>query len=232
MPVTLINTFIVPPSVEEEFLANWRRTSSVFFSKSGAIEAHLHRNAGIGDSTYRFTNLALWESAQAWSSNHTAYRPTEYDIEGVKGHPAIYESAVDLYGKNTNRGRHGTPRVTVINTIALPENAQEDFIAEWKGSSQQLIAAAGFIESHLQYNTGVGNPTFGFVDIARWDSADAWRAHVDQAEPISSAPGTKVHSAIFDCVLDLVGLEPLAAGSPSPFPPGFFAPARNIGQLA
>lgn len=109
MAVTLINAFMVPDHLEEEFLASWRRSSDVFSKTSGFIETHLHRNTGVGNGTFRYINIARWESADAWHSSHAAYPPTEYAIEGVKGHPAIYECVVDQYqhGGQANPGATG-----------------------------------------------------------------------------------------------------------------------------
>ena len=100
MAVTLINVFIVPAEREDEFLANWKNTSSFFKETpdTGFIETHLHKNTGIGNPTFTFINIARWESAEHWKKSHDAYSPKEYLIPGVKGHPAIFESIVDLFG--------------------------------------------------------------------------------------------------------------------------------------
>ena len=98
MAVTLINTFIVPEDKEAEFLEHWKTTSRVFAGRPGFVETHLHRNTGIGNGTFRFINIARWESAEAWRSNHSDYVPGEYSIPGVKGHPAIFKCVVDMYG--------------------------------------------------------------------------------------------------------------------------------------
>ena len=99
MSVTLINTFIVPHDKEAEFLADWKTTAQVFANKPGFIETHLHRNTGVGNQTFQFINIARWASAEAWRSNHDDYKPAEYSIPGVKGHPAIFECVVDVYSE-------------------------------------------------------------------------------------------------------------------------------------
>jgi heme-degrading monooxygenase HmoA len=91
MAVTLINVFIVPEASEQEFLENWKKTTSVFSKKKGFIEANLHRNTNAGNSTFRFINIAKWESAEAWKTTHDEYQPSEYKVPGVKGHPSIFE---------------------------------------------------------------------------------------------------------------------------------------------
>jgi heme-degrading monooxygenase HmoA len=101
MAVTLINVFVVPKESEDEFLQNWKLTTTVFVKDPGFIEAHLHRNVGVGNGTFSFINIARWQSAEAWRVAHDAYSPSEYRIPGVKGHPAIFEPIVDAVHEGT-----------------------------------------------------------------------------------------------------------------------------------
>lgn len=98
MTATLINIFIVPEEQDEAFLAEWKITAEYFrTSGSGLIETHLHRNTGTGNTTFSYVNIARWLSAQHWRDSHDEYRPKEYDIPGVKGHPSIFECVVNGY---------------------------------------------------------------------------------------------------------------------------------------
>lgn len=97
MPVTLLNVFIVPNEKEEEFLNNWRATAEHFSKTPGFVECHFHRNTGVGNGTFKFINIAKWDSAEAWRVAHDAYPPTEYKVDGVKGHPAIFEVVAEIY---------------------------------------------------------------------------------------------------------------------------------------
>ena len=97
MAVTLLNVFIVPDDKEEEFFEDWRRTAAHFQGTEGFLECHFHKNTGVGNGTFKFINIAKWESADAWRIAHENYPPPEYGIPGVKGHPAIFESVCDLY---------------------------------------------------------------------------------------------------------------------------------------
>ena len=99
LAVTLINVFNVPAEHKGAFLENWRKTTEVFKKRKGFLETHLHHNTGVGNGTFQFINIARWESAEDWRSNHDDYRPTEYDIPGVKGHPAIFETIVNVYSE-------------------------------------------------------------------------------------------------------------------------------------
>lgn len=94
MVVTLINAFTVPPEREQEFIENWKRTTDVFSRRKGFIDTNLHRNTGVGSGAFLYVNIARWESTEAWDRTHGDYRPTEDDIPGVVGHPAIYESVI------------------------------------------------------------------------------------------------------------------------------------------
>ncbi len=109
MAVTLLNAFIVPEDQEAEFLKRWKTTSAYFSGKQGFIETHLHRNTGVGNGAFRFINIARWESAEAWRSTHDDYKPTENDIPGVKGHPAIFECIVDMVNEDAVKALKDEP---------------------------------------------------------------------------------------------------------------------------
>lgn len=58
-PVVLINTFIVPSTDTDRFLAAWSADSAITKRQPGFISAQLHRGiAGSG----AFLNHAVWES--------------------------------------------------------------------------------------------------------------------------------------------------------------------------
>ena len=58
-PVVLINTFVVPPSDADQFLAAWAADAAIMKRQPGFIAAQLHR--GIAGSGV-FLNHAVWES--------------------------------------------------------------------------------------------------------------------------------------------------------------------------
>lgn len=94
MPVALINPFVVPPDKEEEFLRAWNETTQVFSSTPGFIETHLHKNTGVGDGTFQYINIALWESSDAWNATHSGYKPGQESIPGVEHHPGIFQEVI------------------------------------------------------------------------------------------------------------------------------------------
>lgn len=106
MAVTLINVFNVPEDKIDAFLTEWRKTSAFFKANApGFIETHLHRNTGTGNQTFQFVNIARWTSGEAWKESHDLYKPTEYALEGVKGHPAIFQDIINLEKNTEGEGR-------------------------------------------------------------------------------------------------------------------------------
>ena len=103
MTVKLINVFKVPEDQRDEFLQRWTKTTEVYARTEGFIETHLHRNAGVGNASFDFINIALWASAQAFIKAHKDYVPGEESIPGIEFHPAIYEEVISM--KNLLSGR-------------------------------------------------------------------------------------------------------------------------------
>jgi heme oxygenase (mycobilin-producing) len=68
MSVTLINLFTVPAEEEAGFLERFKATAERLKDLPGFGGTNLHRNIGVGDQAYRFVNVAIWESAEAWQA--------------------------------------------------------------------------------------------------------------------------------------------------------------------
>lgn len=64
-PVVLINTFEVPYGQDEAFLENWERARAFLATQQGYLSTRLHRSLSPR-ADFRFVNVALWESAQAF----------------------------------------------------------------------------------------------------------------------------------------------------------------------
>ena len=119
MAVTLMNVFQVPVEQEDDFLREWRRTTEVFRRRPGFIETHLHRNMGVGNQTFQFINVARWESADAWRQNHSDYTPSEYSLPGVKGHPAIFQTLINVYNEAVPEDQRDLHWIAATNTEVL-----------------------------------------------------------------------------------------------------------------
>jgi len=68
-PVTLINSFRVAQGRDEEFHALWERTSRYFIGQPGFRSLRLHR-AVHEDATYRWVNVARWDSEADFRAAH------------------------------------------------------------------------------------------------------------------------------------------------------------------
>ncbi len=64
-PIVLINAFEVPDGQDEAFLAGWERARAFLATQQGYLSTRLHRSLSPG-ADFRFINVALWESAQAF----------------------------------------------------------------------------------------------------------------------------------------------------------------------
>ena len=67
--VTLINSFQVAEDRDVEFHELWERTSRYFTRQPGFRSLRLHR-AVSADATYRWVNVATWESEAAFRAAH------------------------------------------------------------------------------------------------------------------------------------------------------------------
>jgi heme oxygenase (mycobilin-producing) len=64
-PVVLINAFEVPEEDDEAFLNGWKRAQEFLSTRDGYVSTRLHRSLSP-DADFRFVNVALWESPQAF----------------------------------------------------------------------------------------------------------------------------------------------------------------------
>lgn len=93
--------------------------------------------------------------------------------------------------------------VTLLNVFIVPEASEAEFLRNWNETTAHFSRNPGFIETHLHKNTGVGNQSFRFINIATWASAEAWRSTHDEYSPGEyRVNGVKGHAAIFESVVD------------------------------
>lgn len=64
-PVVLINAFEVPEGEDEAFLRGWERAREFLSTQEGYLSTSLHRSL-MPYADFRFVNIALWESEQAF----------------------------------------------------------------------------------------------------------------------------------------------------------------------
>ncbi|MBC8082086.1 MAG: antibiotic biosynthesis monooxygenase [Hymenobacter sp.] len=96
--------------------------------------------------------------------------------------------------------------VTLLNAFVVPVDKEEEFLKEWKHTTQVFAdkPGSGFVETHLHRNSGVGNDAFRFINIATWESAAHWEATHDEYKPgEDSIPGVEGHPAIYASIIDV-----------------------------
>ncbi|HEY3886939.1 MAG TPA: antibiotic biosynthesis monooxygenase family protein [Caulobacteraceae bacterium] len=92
MSLTLVNLFTVPEEEAENFVARFKETADRCAGIAGFEGTELHRNSGVGDQTYRFVNIATWESAEAWRAALPQIMAGAGMGGGVVPKAALYES--------------------------------------------------------------------------------------------------------------------------------------------
>jgi heme-degrading monooxygenase HmoA len=68
-PVTLINSFVVPPGRDDAFEALWTEASTYFRAQPGFVSLRFHR-AVTPDAEYRYVNVASWETLGDFQAAH------------------------------------------------------------------------------------------------------------------------------------------------------------------
>ena len=97
--------------------------------------------------------------------------------------------------------------VKLINVFQMPPEQEDEFLKRWTETTQHYARTEGFIETRLHRNTGVGNQTFSFINIAEWASAEAFiNAHKEYVPGEESIPGISFHPAIFEEIMTTANL--------------------------
>ena len=87
--VVLINAFEVPEGEDEAFLEAWDRARTFLTTQDGYLSTRLHRSL-VPNAEFRFVNVALWDSAQAFEAAVT--RPEFADVLiPFPFHASLYE---------------------------------------------------------------------------------------------------------------------------------------------
>ena len=95
--VVLLNSFVVPPERDDDFLALWTRTSHFFRQQAGFVSLRLHR-AVSPDAPCRYVNVATWASAADFQRPYQTEEFRALVSDPQWGHyassPALYQVVV------------------------------------------------------------------------------------------------------------------------------------------
>lgn len=107
--------------------------------------------------------------------------------------------------------------VTFINCFEVPAGRDEDFLVLWGEVNAYMAAQPGYVD-HRLHRAVSQQARYRFVNVAHWDSADAWRAaHDDGSSGWSHNPaGPSSHRCPRCSSSSTTALNPAAGG---PIPP-------------
>jgi heme-degrading monooxygenase HmoA len=96
--------------------------------------------------------------------------------------------------------------VQLINPFVVPADKEEEFLKAWKETTQIFSTNPGFIETYLHKNIGVGDSMFLYINVAIWESAEAWdSSHGSYKPKEESIPGVEHHPGIFEEAIHVKG---------------------------
>lgn len=101
--------------------------------------------------------------------------------------------------------------LTLINLFTVPPEEADAFVGRFTAMARQLQGVEGFEGTDLNRYAGVGDPSYQFVNIAKWASAEAWRAALPQIIAAAGALGSGVvpKAALYESVFRLPGAATL-----------------------
>ena len=191
-PVVLINPFEVPPEADEPFIAGWERARDFLSRQQGFLETALHRSL-VPEATFRFVNLAEIESVDAWRRLVSDPVFPGRDMP-FPAHPGLYE--VHFEDERTANGG-----VVLINAFDVPEDAEEaTFVEPWRRARDFLVEQPGYLGTQL--HCCIGPADFRFVNVAFWESPDAFAAALRRPEfrEVASEMPYRGHSALYEVI--------------------------------
>lgn len=91
--------------------------------------------------------------------------------------------------------------VILINPFSVPRGNEDEFLAMWKETAERVKSAPGFIETrmHRSLDPDAG---FRFVNVARWESAEAWQAAFAGLKPRGIGAPVAAHPALYEVVAE------------------------------
>jgi heme oxygenase (mycobilin-producing) len=170
-PLVLINAFEVPPGADEAFLHAWERARDFLRTQPGYVSTALHQSIAP-DVDFRFINVGQWASVAEFRA-----ATGQLGAHGVtipyRPHPSLYEVVREDEPAATSESA-----VVLINPFEVPTGADEEFITSWEAARDYLRGQPGYLHTRL-HRSILPDANFRFVNIAGWESAEAFRAAVE-----------------------------------------------------
>lgn len=94
--------------------------------------------------------------------------------------------------------------LTLINNFIVPADKEEEFLSVWRGEIDHFRKQPGFLETKLHRNTGLKDQTFLYVNIALWESVEAYSAAFVNYTPAGQrVPGVRAHPGLFEVCVEV-----------------------------
>jgi len=89
--------------------------------------------------------------------------------------------------------------VVLINAFEVPSGADDAFLAGWERAHDFLLSQPGYRSSQLHKSVELG-ADFRYVNVAVWDSEDAFRAATARPEFRDLSSEYPFHSSVYEVV--------------------------------
>jgi heme-degrading monooxygenase HmoA len=89
--------------------------------------------------------------------------------------------------------------VVLINAFEVPDGEDEAFLAGWERARDVLRKQDGYVSTRL-HRSLAPSADFRFVNVAVWESPQAFQAAVSQPELRETAPPYPSHASLYEVV--------------------------------
>ena len=89
--------------------------------------------------------------------------------------------------------------VVLINAFEVPEDRDDEFLEAWQRAADDLRGQDGYLTAHL-HRSLASNADFRFVNVALWESAEAFTAATSRPEFRAKTPPFPFHPALYEVV--------------------------------
>lgn len=96
---------------------------------------------------------------------------------------------------NHHRQPASATPVTLINVFELPAGHVDDFISQWRYRAALMAAKPGFVDTQLHRATSAA-ARFQLVNVAHWESEEAWQAALDDPEFLKQAKAALTNAQV------------------------------------